>query len=217
MLTTIALAVLLQQGEIIALEKDPWAGFAVGSWVKLKSTRGPVVEEARITLAAENRFERDPAPEEGSASFPRVFVPYTRVIGILGLKQLGKGTETLKVGAKARVAEFGPADPSIVWAVRWRVSTSDDVPGGVGRVTIEVAGDKPGRVTLEAVAVEKLKVGTKDVPCVRFQYKRTIAREDGVEASYWLSSQVPGLLVRFVARSGKAEARVDALDFEAKK
>ena len=72
-------------------------------------------------------------------------------------------------------------------------------------------------------ALEKLKVQGKELSCARFDVKETqkTKSKKTVEGSYWLSSQVPGLLVKSVAKitEGKdvTETTVQTIKFEAKK
>ena len=108
----------------------------------------------------------------------------------------------------------------------------------VGVKLEQAAGEVPVQVkvghgggTLEAQARilakefprRELKVQGKELSCARLDVKETqkTKSKKTVEGSYWLSSQVPGLLVKSVAKvtEGKdvTETTVQTIKFEAKK
>jgi len=216
---SVVLALLVQ--DTLPFEKDPWDGFKVGSWVKLQTTRVGGGEDIKYTLEEikplHKKIVSDPAPpvEEGKDDPSIVkFTPYSKQIEKWELQQSGKGTETLKFGVKARVAEYEGS------SIRLRVSFSDQVPGGIAKVIYEAAGDKPQKAALELDGQEKLKIAGKDVPCVRFRYDYSAGKESKSESMYWLSGEMPGLLVRFRAKTttGKlvTETGVEAVEFEKK-
>ncbi len=227
MITLLAL-LALQDSQLIGFEKDPWGGFAIGSWVKLKRSAGARNDETTYTLmdvkAAYKRIKTDPAPEDPvEAQYGAIVyhVPYTKLLEALGLKQNGRGSDVLKIGVKARALEFNSPDVGQIWLGRVRVALSDEVPGGVGKVAIDLAGDKPYKLTFEAVAREKLKVGEQEVDCTRFDIDHSQGKNERTTGSIWYSSIVPGLTVRARTKMTRGKVTtdqtIDVVGFESKK
>ena len=148
---------------------------------------------------------------------------------------LGDGSGYKVTGKSNRVVPFGPAKAkALIREISiegdtsgndiWKVTTADEIPGGLFEVTWSSEDEKSKYgVTCAFKALEKLKVQGKELSCVRFDIKetqRTKARKT-IEGSYWLSAQVPGLLVKSVLKvtDGKevTETTVQTTKFEAKK
>ncbi len=228
MIALLAALLALQDSQLIGFEKDPWDGCAVGSWVKLKRTTGARSDETTYTLmdvkAGYKRIKTDPAPEDPvEAQYGGIVthVPYTKVLETLGLKQNGRGSDVLKIGVKARALEFNSPDAGQIWLGRLRVALSDEVPGGVGKVVIDLAGDKPVKLTFEAVAREKLAAGERKVDCTRFDLEISQGKNERTTGAIWYSSSVPGLTVKARTKRtrGKVttEQTIDVVGFESKK
>jgi hypothetical protein len=199
------------------LEKDPWAGFKTGSSIKVR--RGTA--EYTLTLSeyeGQRTLARDPEEEEfdGSIAFAG-FASSLRADGS-GYKRTGKSATTVKVGAgtaKALVEEFTAGDgDDTSSADKYRVTTCDDVPGGVVRVERDSSAESAReKWVYELKAVEKLKVGGKDLECWRFDLTASEGKKK-TTTSCWLSKEVPGLLVRVKAPE---IVRFEVLEFKAEK
>ena len=230
-LTLAALAACAaQELQYPLLEKDPWQGFLPGSVVVRETAIGnrtrtettitlKAIEITSKTLLVQSKGEEEEEYVE--------FAPFSA--GLIaedsGYKASGKSTRVLGLGpakVKALVREFsGEGD---VANNVWRLTTADEVPGGIFEATWSSQDEKTksGASTLFK-AMEKLKVQGKELTCARFEAKETQAMKSKrtLECSYWLSSQVPGLLVKSAMKitEGKdvTETTVQTLKFEAKK
>lgn len=230
--TLVLLAALTAQDlEYPLLEKDPWAGFLPGSFVIRETNIANRVRTETVvtlksievgskTLAVLSQGQEEEQTQE--------FVPFSATLlgegG--GYKLTGKSTRLVPIGqarAKALVREIGVEGDVSANGI-WKLTTLDDVPGGMfeAAYTYEDDAQKSG-VSYAFKGLEKLKVQGRELSCARFEVKDTqkVKSKKIVEASYWLSSQVPGLVVKSVSKSTEnkesTETTVQVTKFEAKK
>jgi hypothetical protein len=156
------------------------------------------------------------------------FVPFSATLLAEGSgnKLSGKSNRVVPFGAakvKALVREIGPEGDASGTGV-WRVTTADEAPGGLLEVSWSFEDEKTKYgVSWAFKALEKLKIQGKEFSCARFDVKetQTLKSKRIMEGSYWLSSQVPGLLAKSVTRvtDGKdvTETTIQTVKFDVKK
>jgi hypothetical protein len=221
-----------QDLEYPLLEKDPWAGFVPGSFVVRETNlENRFRSETTITLRSievnSKTFAVLAQGQEEEVS--QTFTPFsaTLLAPDTGNRLSGKSNRIVALGGakvKASVREIGPADDASGTNI-WRLVTADEFPGGICGVTwTNESEEGKASVSYDFKGLEKLKVHGKELSCAKFEARetQTTARvKKGIEASLWLSSQVPGLLVKSVTRVtlGKevTETTVQTVSFEAKK
>jgi hypothetical protein len=212
------------------LEKDPWAGFLPGSSVTREtSIANQFRTEKRITLKSLDINSKTLLVlSQGEEEEETVeFAAYSS--GLIadggGYKVSGKSTRLVPFGptkVKALVREISPEGG--VGNDVWRVTTADEAPGGVLEATWSYEDEKSkSGVSYAFKGLDKVKVQGKDVPCARFDVKETQGAKTKrtLEGSYWLSSQVPGLMVKSATKVTQGteviETTVQTLKFEVKK
>jgi hypothetical protein len=198
------------------LEKDPWMGFAPGSTV---TRRYRVNQEAGDQIITVKSIDKDAITLEArtlekAEEVPWKFTPFTRQIGDEA-KATGKQTKLYAVGPRkvqALLREYtgGGLGGGV------RVAFADEFPGGI--VEVSVRGESSGSYAFKAI--EKLKVDGQDVECFRYDLSIGDGKKK-VEGQFWLSSKVPGTIVKFLLREtdGKntRETYAEVLKFETKK
>lgn len=227
MLTVLA-ALLAQDLSYPLLEKDPWAGFAVGSSV-IRETRLPNRARWETTVQLKSADPQSKVlgvahqgeeEQEQAVSFAPFSAPLQDVAG--GYRLEAKATRPV-ARLKCFVREFAMEGAGVGNGV-WKVATSDDVPGGL----VEAAWSYEDETQKHSVSYlykgpEKIKVQGKELACARFDLKEVqgLKSKKSIEGSYWLSAQVPGLFVRSVRRVTEnketSETTVQVLQFDAKK
>ncbi len=220
----VLLAALIAQD--LPLERDPWDGVAVGSWVKIKTTRPAATDEVKRTLTEiGSDFKRIqseppvPATDDDDGTTIR-FQRFSLAFPGAGMKAKTRAIETLAGGIKARLVEYRPEGEDD-GAVRWRVWYSEQVVGGIAKASGQSdQGDTREKWEQEMKAAEKLTIAGKTLACTRFEVSRMVKKEDRTELTYWLSADVPGQFVKSRTRttSGKvtSEVAAEVVDFEKK-
>ncbi len=211
-MNALVLATLLQV-DVIPFEKNPWDGFAPDSAVRMVIVDGGKTREVALTRVPHDRLRTD------DGEVPIAFMQFSQFIKAVNLPQTGKSVETV-LGQKARVEEYSAYDG--VNTGRIRLSLADGIPGGVAKLVVDIeAGGKREQVRHEAKAVERIEVARRKVQAVRFEYARESAEGEKVKATYWLSSEVPGLTAKYRGKTtfGKdvREKTIDVIDFETKR
>ncbi len=223
------LALALQDPTFPLLEKDPWAGFAVGSQIVRETTLvNRVTTEEIITLKAIDGKSRTVTVLSKGEEDEQVleFAPFTGTLVDAGYKATGKSNRLQPFGTakvKTLLREFGMEDE--VGNNVWRVATADEVPGGLYDAGWGSTDDTTrSAITYGFKALEKLKVQGRELSCARFEARSTTIAKGSkriVEGSYWLSELMPGLVVKSTTKTteGKdtSETRVQITKFEAKK
>lgn len=193
-------------------EKDPWDGCKPGTWVKYKSSRAqPYTVKYVGDKDGARTFERDPPEDDFEAAV--TFAPWLTELR-KGYKKGARSTATVTLGkqqAKALVEEFLAADEEST--ERYRVTSTDAAPGGIVRIERHRSGEGGGeKWTYELATVEKLKVGGREIECLRFDYA-TAEGKKRTTSSWWLSKELPGL----VGKSKVGDTTIEAVDFKAEK
>jgi hypothetical protein len=221
----------VQDLEYPLFEKDPWAGFLPGSVVVRETNiANRIRTETTITLKSIEigsktlSVLRQGEEEEQTLEF----VPFSAALLAdgSGNKLSGKSNRVVPFGAakvKALVREISP-EGETGGNGTWKLTTADETPGGIVEAGWSYEDEKTkAGVSCAFKALEKLKIQGKELSCARFDVKetQTLKSKRILEGSYWLSSQVPGLLVKSVTRvtEGKdvTETTVQTIKFEAKK
>lgn len=210
-------------------ERDPWGLCGPGSSVTRVSLVNKVRSEETLTLKAVDKDSRTftvsrpgKADEEGAVKF----VPFTDSLlsPESGYKQSGRSNRQVAIGdrrVKALVREF---TPSALALNVWRITTADEMPGGIVDITWKSEDDATKYdVTYTLKGMEPLKVGGQTVECARIELSATETKKKKrkIQGSYWISEKVPGLLVRSrltdtVDRIA-SEMAMDVVKFELKK
>lgn len=224
-----AALLLAQAAEFPLFEKDPWAGVKPDSTVTRVMTENGKRAEVVLTVKSSAlgqtvvQVAADGGdPKEETLKFVSFSDTLTTEEG--GYKQTGKSTKTATVAGrrlKTLIREFGPVRLAFE---RWRVHTADEPPGGLVQVDLEGEGTEvKQKFTYACKGIEKLKVDGKDVECWRFDLTgtETAKKKRKLEGSYWLSAQVPGLLVKSHFKDVEdktvvAETTVEVAKFERK-
>lgn len=211
------------------LEKDPWQGFMPGSYVVRESNvDNRIKTETTITLKSievnSKTFTILSRNEEDEQNVE--FASFTAMLVANGFRASGKSTRVVPFGpakVKAQVRELSMEGDTSGTGV-WKLTVSDEIPGGLYEAVWSSDDEKTSSgVSCVFKAVEKLKVQGKDVSCARFDVKETqrAKSKKTSEGSYWLSAQIPGLLVKSVLKvtEGKdvTETTIQTLKFDVKK
>lgn len=210
-------------------ERDPWGLCGAGSSVTRLSIANKVRSEETMTLKAVDKDSRTftlsrpgKDDEEGAIKF----VPFTDSLlspeG--GYKQSGRSNRQVAIGdrrVKALVREFTPG--ALALNV-WRITTADEMPGGIVDITWKSEDDTTKYdVTYTLKGMEPVKVGAQTIECAKIELSATETKKKKrkIQGTYWLSEKVPGLLVRSrvtdtVDRVAN-ETSMDVIKFELKK
>lgn len=212
-MTAIVLALLAQP----YFEKDPWAGCGDGSWVKYRLTRKKSADEWTIKLTGRGEdgalnFERTPGLED----FEQTTTFAGWLSGMRGGASAPRKSETTAVigkrAVRAAVEEF-PTPEDFEGTDKTRVTSTDAIAGGIVKIERDFrTNERREKWTYEFRGIEKLKAGDREIECLRFEHTSVEGR--ATKASfYWLSSEVPGLLVK-----SKIDERVlEVVDFKVEK
>jgi hypothetical protein len=182
-------------------ERDPWAGFAPGATVTRATTTLKRTAEETLTVKAVEKQGTTlgvSRPGEGEADVPHVFLSLSAIlVDVAKLKATGRSGKLVTIGARrvrAAVREFGPEGgfgPVV------RVVTAEEFPGGIVEVSYSAEDDRNKvAVSYAFKALERVKAAGQDVECARYELTATPGKGKRVEGTFWLSSRVPGLLVR---------------------
>ncbi len=211
------------------LEKDPWAGFMPGSFVvRETNVTNRIRTESTITLKSievnSKTFTVLTRNEEEEQSVE--FASFTAMLVADGFRASGKSTRVVPFGpakVKALVRELSIEGDTSGTGL-WKLTVSDEIPGGLYEAVWTSDDEKTSSgVSCAFKTVEKLKVQGKEFSCARFDIKETqrAKSKKTTEGSYWLSAQIPGLLVKSVLKvtEGKdvTETTIQTLKVEAKK
>jgi hypothetical protein len=222
-------ALAAQELQYPVLEKDPWNGFMPGSFVVRETNiANRIRSETTITLKSievnSKTFTMLSRNEEEEQSVE--FASFTAMLVADGYRASGKSNRVVSFGpakVKALVREMSIEGDTSGTGL-WKLTVSDEVPGGLYEATWSSEDEKTSSgVSCAFRAVEKLKVQGKEFSCARFDVKETqrAKSKKTTEGSYWLSAQMPGLLVKSALKvsDGKdvTETTVQTLKFEAKK
>jgi len=210
-------------------EHDPWAGFGAGSSVTRLTVVGKIRSEATITIKA---VDKDSATltvskpgaddQEGAVKF--VAFSDALVAPGKGLKQSGKSNKQISIGdrkTKALVREFIPDRLALDL---YRLTTADEMPGGVYEVTWKAENaQSKNDVAYTFKGMEPIKIGGNSYGCAKIELTatETAKTKRKIEGSYWISEAVPGFLVRSRIKDTvdkvTTETGMDVVKFEAKK
>ena len=230
-----------------SLQRHRWNGCAAQSWVETKTVIDdgpPLLEVERVQLVSGRCYTRKTRSNDGDYREEPV------VLGLLpadlGLVPQGEGrSEKLKIGdhsVKCHVQAYENPLESGPWKLRIVIWTTDEfqVPFRIARafghslalesnvIRFEIAdqaGDRPNRVTREIVELKvPQKIGDKTAMTVLEKGSFRIAertRTVSGEIEQWLSSEVPGHIVRRHLRrdesgdsSREIRVRSEVVDFE---
>ena len=208
------------------LDKDPWEGFKKDSRVVRSVVENGAVRLEEIIVINDSKegrrlrmFLEDGTKKEGNPPFTSLTEKLQG--GDSPYKVSGKGTKVVKAGRqtiKGQIREFTRGGLSLDI---WRVTTAKAMPGGV----IEVKGQadiiKSGTdVKYSYVRIEPVRVANQKIICARFDLKGKMNKKK-VSGTWWLSTQVPGLIVRSIYKEteGKktTEKRIMVTEFESVK
>lgn len=208
------------------LDQDPWEGFKKGSLVVRSVVEDRKLRQETITVVSDKKDMRllrleldDGTKKEGNP-------PFTRLTDQLQqegspYRVSGKGTKVVKAGRRTIRGEVKEFTRGTVSLDIWRVTTAKAMPGGI----VEVKGQ--ANVIRDATDIkyaflrlEPVKVGKQTIVCARFDLKGKMAKKK-VSGTWWLSTQVPGLVVRSIYKEteGKktVEKRITVTRYEAVK
>jgi hypothetical protein len=222
-----ALPCLAQDGlPFPAYDKPPWAGFAAGTTATRTDRSGQILTEEKVEIVKVDKdgvTVRISKTGEGEGLFP--FTAFTAALAAegTGCKVIGKSHRPVQIGprrVRALVREFAPPDSIGTGAIR--ITTADELPAGIVEMTFEAEdGRKRTAFSYAFKGIEKVKAGDREVEAARFELLVTEGKARKTEGTCWLSSQVPGLLVRsrLKATVGRevAETFLEATKFEVKK
>lgn len=225
----VALGCLAQDGiPFPAYDKHPWAGFAAGTTATRTTRSGQILTEEKVEIV---KVDKDgvtvriskTGEGEGEGLFPFTAFTAALVAEGTGYKVIGKSNRQVQIGprrVRALVREFAPPDSIGIGAIR--ITTADEVPAGIVEMTFEAEDD--GKKTAFSYAfkgIEKVKAGDREVEAARFELLAAEGKTKKTEGTCWLSSQVPGLLVRsrLKATVGRevAETFTEVTKFELRK
>jgi len=203
-------------------ERDPWTGFAADATVTRTTTSRKETSEETVTVKVVDR--EGVTLQVGAVDLPWRFTSFSRMlVDGAKLKATGRSNKLVSIGTrrvKALVREFAPEGG---FGPHVRVVTADEFPGGVVEVSYSAEDDKNKlSVTYGFKALDRLKVAGRDVECARYELAvREGTNTKKFEGTYWLSSQVPGLLVRAwqkqIEGREMAETFIEVTRFESKK
>jgi hypothetical protein len=191
-------------------EGSGWAGFEVGTWVRIKNTRlqpdrmlAPTITKMTLAKADDKTLTISIDAENAFGASAEVQKVVVNVSGDAGPgereKVEGRGEEELPIAGKVVVCDrvqatvTGPTGKRVItkWIARdpkvfaKRVTTSYDSDGK------ELSSET---LVLQSLVPEERTVGTKKVRCVKYATKMTEAGYEYKGTAY-LSRDVPGSLV----------------------
>ncbi|HLF93297.1 MAG TPA: hypothetical protein VJB14_07540 [Planctomycetota bacterium] len=228
----LALALFAAQDEPLpfpVFERDPWGLAGPGSSITRLGVTAKVRSEETITLKAVDKDSRTftvsrpgKDDEEGAIKF----VPFAEslISPEGGYKLSGKSNRQVAIGNRRVKALVREITPNGLALNVWRITTADEMPGGIVDITWKSEDDKAKvDVTYTMKGMEPIKAAGQTLECARIDLTLTETRKKKrkVEGSYWLSEKVPGLLVRSRLRDTTdkvvTETTMDVVKFELKK
>ncbi|HEX5136980.1 MAG TPA: hypothetical protein VFY93_08420 [Planctomycetota bacterium] len=230
------LLVLAAAEDLTPREGSGWAGFATGTWVRLKTTRvqtgrmlAPTITKMTLAKADAKTLSLSIETENALGVAGEVQQSTVPASGEAGPgekgKEEGSGEEEVRVAGegvacdRVRVTVTGPTAKRVI--TRW---IARDPKVVVKRVTVttDLEGKETGRETilLQSLVPEERTVGDRRVRCVKYATER---KDSGYEfrGTAYLSREVPGGAVFSedeISKDGAAllTQRVEVLDFGSK-
>jgi len=210
-------------------ERDPWGLCGAGSTVIRVTTVNKVRTEETITLKSVEKdsktftvIKTGKDDEEGAVKFIPFSDTLTSPEG--GYKVSGRSTKQVAVGEKRVKAQVREITPTQLALSIWRLTTADEMPGGIVDANLKSEDDKVKLdISYTHKGVEPIKLGGQTLDCYKIEVGATETRRKKrkIEATYWLSEKVPGLLVRSRVKDAQdknvTETAMDVVKFELKK
>lgn len=224
---TASLALLILAVQDGAAARDPWAGFAPGSWVltsRKTTAAGKTTErkEKSVILRHDGDGTNRETLVEKDGAFVQAASRVSHVPGALAEKEMKAGasrTEELAVGPRklsCAVTEYEHSEKGVtakltLWRcpeakVPYRELAKDGADlallGDVVRVDFSL--ERENRKETHRIRVvsldENVKIGDRDVPCVLEEWwgeERKGGETRELQSRRWLSDAVPGRIVRW--------------------